>query len=280
MPNKIGAHVSTAKGVYNCFSNAEEIGAECLQIFGASPRQWRAKLPDNETLKLYYKEKERSKLGQIFLHAAYLVNLGTSDEELYRKSIENLTLHLQIAELLEAEGLIYHIGSYKNTTLEKSITRVVEGMHEVLKNSPGKANLIMENSAGGGNKIGTNVKEIGEIFRKASHPRIKVCIDTCHAFAAGELKDFTKEEIENYAEKCDTAFGLQNLTVLHVNDSKASYGSNTDRHENIGKGQIGLDAFKNLRAHNNFGSIPWILEVPGYEGNGPDAPNIDTVKSL
>lgn len=258
-----------------------------MQIFGASPRQWRVKMPDEEILKKFNEEKSRSKLGPIFLHASYLVNIGTPDPDLYKKSIQSLTDHLKIAELLEAEGLIYHIGSYKNSTWEESAERVVEGMHQALKSAPGKANLIMENSAGGGSKIGLTLEEIGKIYKmaKAKLPssisdRIKVCIDTAHAFGAGILETFSAEELNNFTKEADRAFGLQNLSVLHINDSMVPFGSKRDRHENIGEGEIGLESFKNMSENKALSALPWLLEVPGFEKTGPDKRNVDLIKSL
>ncbi len=276
----IGAHVSTSGGSYHAFANAQKIGANAIQIFGASPRQWNATLPTQESLEKFHAVRKNSPVEKIFLHASYLVNLGTPDEELYQKSLKNLTTHLKIAELLGAEGLVYHIGSYKNSTLEESNKRVAQGMLKVLEDAPGKAHLIMENSAGGGNKIGLTAKEIGDIFKLANHPRIKVCIDTAHALGAGLLENFSPQEIDSLAQDCDKAFGLENLTVLHVNDSKVPFNSKKDRHENIGDGHIGKQAFANLAQHPHFQEIPWILEVPGYEGKGPDKQNIDILTSL
>lgn len=280
----IGAHVGASGGVHNCFQNALNIGANCLQIFGASPRQWQASLPDDETLKKYHAARKEAEqvVGKIpvFLHASYLVNLGTPDKEMYEKSIKNLTTHLQIANLLEANGLIYHIGSYKNSTLEESNKRVAEGMLEVLKNAPGKADLIMENASGGGNKMGVTPEEIGDIFRLANHPRIKVCIDTCHAFAGGVLETFSASELENFKSRCEKSFGLKNLTVLHVNDSKIPFGKTTDRHDNLGEGHIGKPAFISLAKDKFFTTLPWILEVPGFNNEGPDTANIEIAKSL
>ena len=276
----IGAHVSTAGGIQNCFKNAEKIGAEGVQIFGASPRQWKVSLPDEKALKAFHEEKKRSGITEIYLHASYLVNLGTPDKDLYEKSLGSLAGHLQIANLLEAKGLIYHIGSYKNSTWEESAKRVAEGMHKVMKSTPGPAKLIMENSAGGGNKMGLTLEEIGKIYHLADSERIKICIDTAHAFGAGIIKDCSPAELDTFVKEADKAFGLENFVVMHVNDSLVPFDSQKDRHENIGEGEIGLTAFKNLAKNNFLGKLPWLLETPGFDGNGPDKKNVDILKSL
>lgn len=274
----LGAHVSVSGGLYKAFANAENIGAQALQIFGASPRQWNAKLIDPEVLEKYNKAKIEE--WPVFQHASYLPNLATPDEELYQKSIKNLTLHMQIAEALGSVGLIYHIGSYKNSDAITAAKRISDGMHQVLKNSPGKANLIMENAAGGGNKMGLTPEEIGIIYQIKPHPRIKVCIDTAHAFGAGVLETYSPDELNKFKNDCDKSFGLENLIVLHVNDSKVPFNSQKDRHENIGEGHIGLAAFQNLANDKFFSTITWLLEVPGFDGEGPDKENMDIIKSL
>ncbi len=274
----LGAHVSVAGGLHNAFANAEKIGAKALQIFGASPRQWKAKLPDPEILKKYKEAKVKG--WPVFQHASYLPNFATPDDELYAKSIANLTAHLQIAEAIGSVGLIYHIGSHKNSDPDTAAKRISDGMHQVLKNVPGKANLIMENSAGGGQKMGLTAEEIGKIYQVKPHPRIKVCIDTAHAFGAGVLETYSPSELDKFKKACDKGFGLENLIVLHVNDSKVPFNSQKDRHENIGEGHIGLQAFQNLADDKFFSTIPWLLEVPGFEKGGPDKKNIDIINSL
>jgi deoxyribonuclease-4 len=277
----IGAHVSTAGGLKNSITNGTNITANAIQIFGASPRQWKASLPTEESLQEFHNARTQNpQIEKIFLHASYLPNLATPNTELYKKSIENLAIHLQIAELLEAEGLVYHIGSYKDSTYEEAIKRVAEGMHQVLKKSPGKAKLIMENSAGGGQKMGLTNKEIGDIYKLNPDLRIKVCIDTAHAFAAGALNTYSPTELEEFKKEAKESYGLENIIVLHINDSKVPHDSRKDRHENIGHGEIGLPAFQHLANDPFFKTIPWILEVPGFEGKGPDKKNVETVRGL
>jgi deoxyribonuclease-4 len=277
---QIGAHVKTAGGIYKCFENAEKIGASCIQIFGASPRMWTAKLPKTADLEKFFKEQKRTKIKKVFLHASYLVNIATPDKELYEKSIKSLTDHLKIAEELKAEGLIYHIGSTKGSSLEESEKRVAEGMNAVLKNVKGNSKLIMENSAGGGNKVGLNLEEIGAIYNLAKNPRIKVCIDTAHAFGSGMIETYSPAELNQFVKDSNKAFGLENLIVMHINDSLVPFNSKKDRHANIGKGEIGLEAFKNLAENKYLGSLPWILEVPGFKNEGPDKENIEILRSL
>ncbi len=276
----IGAHVSVAGGLYRCFENASAIGATAIQIFGASPRQWTAKIPTPEAVQQFKDAEKSFGLGPVFLHAAYLVNLGTPNAYLYNKSIENLTEHLRIAEAIGAVGLIFHIGSAKDNDRMKSQKQVADAMNDVLKRVPGHSLLIMENAAGGGDKLGATMEEIGTIFRLAKNKRVKVCIDTQHAFAAGAIQAYTKKDVDAFAKEIDVHFGLEHVVALHLNDSKSECDSHYDRHENIGEGHIGKAGFKVLAEHNAFARLPWLLEVPGFVDTGPDKKNVDIIKKI
>ncbi len=276
----IGAHVSVAGGLYRCFDNAKAIGATAIQIFGASPRQWQVKVPTADDVKKYKEAQKASGLGPVFLHAAYLPNLGTAEKRLWHASVKNLAAHLEIAERIGANGLIFHIGSAKGQTKEQSLEAVARGMKEVLALVPGHSQLIMENAAGGGNKIGATPEEIGTIFHAVGSDRVKVCIDTQHAFASGLMTSYSAEEIRELITRCDAAFGFDSVAALHLNDSKSPSGSQYDRHENIGEGHIGLQAFADLAKHPKMKKLPWLLEVPGFDDNGPDKKNVDILKKI
>jgi len=276
----IGAHVSSAGGVFNCFANAQKIGAECLQIFGASPQQWQVKLPELATIEKFKAERKKSKINPVFLHASYLVNLGSPDNRIFYGSVKNLVEHYKIANSLGADGLIFHTGSAKGGTKETAISHVAKGIKLVLAEVKGKSALILENSSGGGDKIGVTIEEIGEICQAVDSPRLKICLDTAHGFEAGIFEKFSVEELDLFVKKCDKLFGWKNVVAMHINDSKTKHLSNHDRHANIGEGYIGLEAFRNLALHKSFNKLPWILEVPGFDNNGPDRRNIEILSTL
>lgn len=275
---KIGAHVSASGGFHKAIENAQRIGAECIQIFGASPQQWNAKIPSESDAKLFKDAAEKAGVGPVFLHAAYLVNLASRENSLYEKSIKSLSEHLQIASLLGAQGLIFHMGSAKDTPREHAIKKTVEGMKNVLKNVPGEVQLIMENSAGGGQKLGASPEEMAQFYVSVSSTRVKLCIDTAHIFEAGIIEKFTPPLIKKLLDEWDNAVGLENIVALHVNDSKTPPNSHHDRHENIGEGYIGLSGFKNLAQEKRLHNKAWILEVPGFDGVGPDKRNVEILK--
>ena len=277
-PN-IGAHVRAAGGLWTAIENAKRIGASCIQIFGASPRQWNAKIPSDADVKKFKYTLKESGLNSVYLHAAYLVNLATPQRELLEKSIRNLTDHLKIAEMIGAEGLIFHPGSSKGMkSRESGLDQEVRAIQKILKSVPGKAKLIIENTAGGGEKVGT-AEDIQYLYKKIKSERVKVCIDTAHAFEEGMIEKYTKLEIKKLVDTWDRAVGLKNIPVLHINDSKTEYASHHDRHENIGEGHIGIQGFRALAKEPRLQGKDWILEVPGFKNEGPDKKNIDIIKS-
>lgn len=274
----LGAHVSAAGGLFRSIAKAEELGAEVIQIFGASPRQWTVKLPSAAEVEKYRSALRKSNIRAVYLHAAYLVNLASADDQLYRKSVDNLSAHLRIARVIGAQGLIFHLGSSGDPDKYHVLNRIVRGMQIVLRNVPGITPLLMENSSGGGGKIGTSPEELGWLLQNAQSRRIRTCLDTAHAYEAGELS-FDTAGIRDFLKRWRRHVGLRNLTVLHANDSKTSFGSGVDRHENIGRGHIGLGGFRRLAEVRDLWSADWILEVPGFENSGPDKKNLDALRS-
>src|SRR3989338_615544 len=228
---QLGAHVGAAGGVYKCFENAVRIGANTIQIFGASPRQWRATLHHEKDLLRFKEAWKQSDVVSVYLHAPYLINLASPDTQLRAKSVENLTMHLKIAENLGANGLIFHIGSGKEMPKDQAVEIVVKQMKQVLKNAPGTSQLIIENTAGGGAKIGATPQEIGFIMKKIDSSRVKVCIDTAHLFESGLIEKYSPEEIKKFIQTWDKHVGIKNIVAFHVNDSKTAFHSKHDRHE-------------------------------------------------
>ncbi len=277
---KIGAHVSAAGGVSNAFLNAQRIGAETIQIFGASPRAWQASLPPASETKKFKLLQKQTGIQPVFLHAPYLVNIATPDEVIYQKSIKNLTGHLKIAQLLGAQGVIFHIGTKKDLDNEEAAKRCAQAIKQILKNVPGKSWLIIENNAGEGKKFGATPEEIALVLKKVNSPRVKVCIDTAHSLESGLIEKYTPSQIKNFFDRWEKAVGKNTIVALHANDSKTPPHSHHDRHENIGEGYIGLNGFKNLAKEKRAWQLPWILEVPGFTGEGPDKKNIERLRKI
>ena len=286
----IGAHVSTARlrtatggqagGLATAIPRAQAIGAEAIQIFGASPRQWRVRVPSKEEVLAFRQAAKAAVIGPVFLHAPYLINLASPELEMRRKSSELLMGHLNIAEAIGAEGVIVHIGSGKEMPKAEAEQAVVQEVRTILKSVSGRSKVILENSAGGGQKLGSTLKELGRLLDQINEERVGACFDSAHAFEAGVVVNYDPESVAKLAEDISKTLSWERLTVIHANDSKTTWNSHHDRHENIGQGYIGRDGFVNLLRHPQFRSLPWLLEVPGFAGEGPDKQNVDLLREL
>lgn len=275
----IGAHVKTSGGVDKAVDRGLEIGAECIQIFAASPRMWRVPTIKDKPLQAYHEKMAESGLGPTIVHAKYLTALGSPNPELVEKSRKSLSEELAQTERLGALGLVFHPASHRGAGLETVFDQFVEGVHEVLDNAPGDALLMLETSAGSGDHIGSKFAELGSLIKAIDHPRVATCFDTQHVWAAGY--DIVSEDgLNETMEEFDAEIGLDNLRSVHANDSMRDRGSSVDRHDNIGEGLIGKEGFLNILGHPAFADVPFYLEVPGFEKDGPDKPNVDLLKSI
>lgn len=277
---RIGAHVSTSGGIHTAVARAVDIGANCVQVFAGAPQRWlEARFADDD-IESFRQLSAQADVRPAFIHSSYLINLASSDEELRRKSIGSLISALKWADILGASGVITHLGSSKNGDPAEAMNFVGESLDLVLSGSPPSANLLLETCAGQGNTIGRRFEQIGELVRRLdSAPRLHVCLDTAHIFAAG-YDIATPAGLEATLREFDDHVGLERLTAIHVNDSKSALGSNVDRHENIGLGQIGEDALALVLRHPRLRGTPFLLEVPGFDGKGPDKLNIQTLRRL
>ena len=276
---KVGAHVKTSGGVDKAIDRAEEIGAETIQIFSGAPQAWRRKDYRPEEVDAYKARAVETGIGPAFVHGVYLVNLATDKEENLAKSLDALVHDMNVCHLLGSRGVIFHIGSHRGAGFEHVLRQVVESVGTVVEGTPEDTWLILENSAGMGGAIGSRFQELGRIIREVGSPRVKVCLDTQHMFAAGyDVK--TKDGLEAAMSEFEAEVGLERLVAVHANDSKCPLAGGVDRHENIGEGHIGLDGIQNVISHPAFRDVPFLLEVPGFDNDGPDRRNVEVLKGL
>jgi deoxyribonuclease-4 len=275
----IGAHVSAAGGIGNAVDRAVDIGAEAVQIFGSSTRSWRFKALTDAQADAFREKNASAGLAPPFLHAIYLINLGNSNPENVDKSVTSLVQYMQLADQIGASGVIFHPGSHGGAGYDGVFQQVVDSIGRVLDQSPEGPLLCLENMAGMGQHIGAKFSELGNVMRAVDSPRLGICLDTQHAFAAGY--DLTNPEgVTGMIDEFDRDIGLDRLSAVHANDSKRPCGSGVDRHDNIGDGFIGEDGFAVFMGHPAFRDVPFLLEVPGFEGKGPDRENIDILKRI
>jgi len=277
----IGGHVSIAGGIEKAPERAKAIGANCAQIFVSAPQGWRTFDFSDEQVAAFKANAKQFGIDPIFVHALYLVNLATDDEALAARSVAALVHALNVSAKLGCAGVIFHTGSRKERKLADAMDHVVERIAKILKESDPQSSLLIENSAGeaDGRKMGSTFEEIGEIIQRVNSPRLKVCLDVQHAFAAGNNLQ-TPDGVAEAMKQFDAAIGLDRLAAIHANDSKTLLGSHVDRHENIGKGNIGSAGFKALTHNPYLRSLPWLLEVPGDEETGPDAANVERLHAI
>ena len=276
---KIGAHVSTAGGISNAVGRAKEIGCEAIQIFGSSPQTWAFKPAPGEQIESFKQGLAEAGIGPVFLHAIYLINLVTPNEDSLKKGIDLLIKYMNLAADIGAAGVIFHPGSHGGRGYEAVLPQTVDAIKTVLDASPDGPCLAVENMAGMGQHIGARFDELDGILKVVDSPRLKICLDTQHAFAAGY--DLTNPQgIKAMLDELDAGPGSANVAAVHANDSKRVCGSGVDRHDNIGDGFIGEEGFAAIMGDPAFAEVPFFLEVPGFEGKGPDQRNIDILKKI
>jgi deoxyribonuclease IV len=272
-----GAHC--AGGIKKSIDAALDMGADVVQLFVQSPRTWRFPKHDPDTLQQFRERRAESGLGGVLVHALYLVNLATPDRAMYKKSVDTMRSTVDAACAIEADGVVFHIGSHLGAGFEKGLKRIVPALEQVLERCSETTWLLMENSAGTGGTIGRSIEELAVIFDALGrHERLGVCLDSCHLFASGvDVTD--RNALNALLKELDGRIGLDRLRALHANDSKMPLGSNRDRHENIGEGLIGegLGAFL---SHRRLQKLPTVLEVPGKDGRGPNAEEIRKLREL
>ena len=274
-----GAQIRQAGGLLAALRRAEAMGAEVMQVFAQSPRQWRYPEANAERSVTFGLAWPASPVVQrVVCHAPYLINLGSADPVVYERSCACLSENLRAASAMGATGLVVHVGSHLGAGLDACLDGVAAGLVAALDQAD--CPLLLENTAGAGGTIGRSFEELARIIDRAGgHPRLGVCLDTQHAWAAGMAFD-TVDAAGALVEEIDRTVGLHRLACLHVNDSKVARGAGLDRHENVGQGAIGLAAFRALLGHPALQDLPAVLEVPGTENHGPDARELAAVRQL
>ncbi len=277
----IGAHISITGGYIAVLKRIAEIGGSCLQMFSTSPRGWNfAKVSDDEVEEFTTLRRDLA-IDPVYFHASYLINLA-DDGRIGNASKNSLIHELRIAERLGVRGSVVHLGSFKDKR-DISIREydrydvLLANIREVLEKTPQTTMLIIENA--GVRKIGKNLEEFGALIEDIANDRMRVCLDTCHLHATGYHMN-TKKNLDVFLKFFDERIGLEKLELWHANDSRDSFESFRDRHDNIGEGEIGLETFQHLLNDARVSTLPFIIETPGFDGMGPDKKNVDILKAL
>lgn len=280
MNNIIGAHVSASGGVWKAVERATSIGAEAMQIFVSGPQSYSFKQLAESDIEKFNQLYQESGLNGLFFHAIYLINLASQDKQKHHLAKQSLVDYLTTNVKLHGDGVVTHIGTQTGCdSYEQAIETIQFGINWVLEKTPVEATLILEVTAGSGNTIGSKYEHLRDIRAGVKDlDRVKTCWDTQHTFASGY--DIV-HNLDGVLSEYDRLVGIDTLKVIHCNDSKTDFDSHKDRHENIGLGKIGEEVFKKLLHNQHLSKLPFILEVPGIDGeSGPDKENIEKMRKL
>jgi deoxyribonuclease-4 len=260
-----GAHVSSAGGISKAIDRAEELGCEAVQVFTQSPRMWKPTAHPDDEVARFRERRVEAGVRAVVCHALYLVNLAGADRELHRKSVTAMRASMETAAAIDADGVVFHVGSHLGKGLEAGYRRAVPALAELLELTGERLWLVLENSAGAGGTIGRSLDELATLSdRLDRHERLGICLDSCHWWVSGvDVTD--PETLDTALAELDGRIGLYRLRCLHVNDAGAPLGSNRDRHASLGVGEM-ADGLATFVAHPAFESLPAILETHGPDG--------------
>jgi len=275
----LGAHQSIAGGLSRAVDRAVETGCQCLQVFTRNINRWDVSPIDQADAEAFRQAVKAAGLSLVVAHDSYLINPASADPTLRKKSIDGLVTELERAALLGIPWVVAHPGAAGDQPRAEAVQRAADGIAAALTHTRSlAAGILIETTAGQGSCLGDSFEEIGCMLRTidaAGHAdRVAVCLDTCHVFAAGYGLS-PQQELDRTLAAFDTAIGLDRLKVIHANDSKRDRGSRVDRHEAIGQGKIGPEAFRLIMNHPRLAHIPLILETPKEGADGKPCPDQD-----
>ncbi len=261
----LGAHMPTTGGLQNALTSGHEIGCTAVQLFTASPRQWRAAPLKPETVQAFQEAWQQTQMGAVICHDSYLVNLAAPSEEVYAKSLVAFREELDRCEQLGIPWVVTHMGSYLDTSEEEGLEKLVASAKRLLADTAGyKVGIAMETTAGQGTNLGYKFEHLRRVLDgNQGDTRLSVCMDTCHIFVAGY--DISTNLLSGVLDEFDQVIGLDRLVAVHANDALKGLGSKKDRHAHIGQGELGEDPFRQLVNEPRLMSIPIILETPESE---------------
>jgi len=257
--------VSSAGGISTAIDRAEELGCRAVQVFTQSPRMWKPTAHTDEQVQRFRSRRDEVGVEYVACHALYLVNLASPDAEIHAKSVAAMRASLETAAAIGAECVVFHVGSHLGAGLDSALEHVVPALRELLELTDDRLWLVLENAAGAGGTIGRSVDELATIIdRLDRHPRLGICLDSCHWWVSGvDVTD--RARLDAALAELDDRVGFDRLRCLHVNDAEVGLGSNRDRHAALGEGTIG-DGMATFLAHPAFQEIPAILETAGADG--------------
>jgi deoxyribonuclease-4 len=277
----LGVHVSGATKIYEALERANALGCNTMQIFSRSPQRWRDKFLDKKDIEEFNRRQETFKIKPVFVHIPYLINLASPNPRLYQASIEAYIEDILEASLLKVDHIVTHMGSHKDTSEEEGIKRLIDALNRILeKTRHVRVGILLENTAGSGSWLGYKFSHHKAIIENLKQKeRVGLCLDTAHAYLAG-YDIATKEGLGDMLSEIESMVGLRFIRLIHLNDARDRLGSHHDRHENIGKGPIGMEGMRRIVNHPRLKDLPFILETPKGTDDKLDIMNLKTVRRL
>jgi deoxyribonuclease-4 len=279
----LGAHIGIGGGLPRAADDAHLVGCEAMQIFTSNPKGWNFTVRSEEDVESFKDKVKKHGIDYVVGHSIYLINIASSNPYIYNNSVNSLISGLVLADKLGLNGVVTHIGSHTGSGFEAGIDQIVGALDQALNSTEGRVPILLETDAGSGNRIGCKFSDIGLILKKMKgnpyYESLLVCLDTCHIFASGyDIR--TKAGLDRVLNEFDQEIGLDKLALLHLNDSMGELGSNKDRHEVIGEGQIGLKAFDNIVNHPKLKHLPGIIETPDTKTLADEDISLKRLKAL
>lgn len=276
----LGAHVSVAGGLHKAFKRGQDIHCDSLQIFVKNANRWQAKPLETTAAETFKQQRLTHNTPPVIAHASYLINLCSDKADTLEKSRHALLDELQRCDQLGLDGLVLHPGAHVGQGEEAGLRLITQSLNNVLAKHTGNAKILLENTAGQGSVLGYRFEQLASIITHLDTPeRVGICLDTCHAFAAGYPLN-NKNSYEQLIDTIHSSVGLNKLLAVHLNDSKFACGERKDRHESIGEGEIGLDFFARLVHDARFVDVPMILETPLGDDAQGHARDLVTLRDL
>lgn len=275
-----GAHMSIAGGIHKALERGKVVGCRTIQIFLKNSNRWQGRLLTDEDRILFMAAQKTSGIDPVLAHDGYLINLASPDSGMRRKSMKAFIEEMKRADFLRIPCLIFHPGAHMGAGAAKGIARVSDALNHALEEVGPPLKLLLETTAGQGTSLGCRFEQLAAILERMRRPgRVGVCFDTCHVFAAGyDIR--TREGYEATLQEFDRLVGIGRILAIHVNDSLKDLSCRVDRHFHIGRGRIGLEAFRCLVNDRRFARVPKILETPKGVGVREDKKNLAVLRSL
>ena len=267
---RLGYHVKVSGAPLSAVAEGAALGCEAIQIFPGNPKQWGTYPVTEEDAREFREAAAAAGIYPVVIHSIYLVNMAAPDEGIFNRSVSSLASALGMADKLGAMGVVTHIGNHRGEGERFGLARTAEAVDRCFRKAKGEPMLLLETTAGAGTAVGNDFRQFAAVFETSgAGDRLGFCLDTCHVFAAGyDIR--TPAGVDATLEELDRYIGLHRLKLLHLNDSRGGCGSHLDRHEHIGRGQIGLEAFRHILKHPATKDIPGIIELPHGNAGSPD----------